>query len=398
MKNDSPIIIIGGGIIGLALGYKLLRSKNVSSLIILEKEKEVGLHQSSHNSGVLHAGLYYAVGSLKAKLAVDGIRQMVSFCRENGIAHEICGKLVVAKEEAELSELHRLKKQGDANGLVGLQILDSKEMKKIEPFASGIASIYVPEEGIVDYRQVCQVLATKIELMGGKIFREAKVVDIKKKGRTWKIKTGRGNFLTSFLVNCAGLYCDRICRLAMGHCPIRIVPFRGEYFEIKEHRKYLVKNLIYPVPDPRFPFLGVHLTRMINGRVEAGPNAVLSFSREGYSKGSFDWRDTYEIFSYQGFWNFLKRYPLAAWEEWKRSRRKSLFCKAIQKLVPEIQEQDMIAGAVGIRAQALFPDGKLVNDFLFVKEEGVLHLLNAPSPGATASLAIADEIVNRIEA
>ncbi|QSR89444.1 L-2-hydroxyglutarate oxidase [Methylacidiphilum caldifontis] len=395
--EESELIIIGGGIIGLALAYKLLCSRKCSSLLVLEKEKEVGSHQSSHNSGVLHAGLYYSPGSLKAKLAVEGIRQMVSFCKENGITYEICGKLVVATEERELSELYRLKKQGEDNGLSGLRILEPQEIKKIEPYARGLAAIWVPEEGIVDYLQVCRQLAAKIKTMKGRILKAMPVTAIERKGKFWEIKTIGQNFLTPNLINCAGLQSDRICKMAMGSCPVRIVPFRGEYFELKQQRNYLVRNLIYPVPDPRFPFLGVHLTRMINGKVEAGPNAVLSFAREGYEQGSFNWRDTVDSLFYPGLWNFLKRYPIAAWEEWKRSANKTLFCQAVQRLVPEIKENDLVKGAVGIRAQALFPDGRLVSDFLFVKEEGILHLLNAPSPGATASLAIADEIIKTLE-
>lgn len=395
--EEKDLVVIGGGIIGLALAYKWICAKKKDSVVVLEKEKDVGRHQSSHNSGVLHAGLYYSPGSLKAKLAVEGIRQMVSFCKENKIAHEICGKLVVATEEREVAELHRLKKQGEQNGLVGLRILDAQEMRKIEPYVRGVAAIFVPEEGIVDYRQVCLELAAKIESMRGKILKEVKITGIEKKGKLWEVRTDGRSFLTSNLVNCAGLHSDRICRMAMGSCPLRIVPFRGEYFELKQEKTYLVKNLIYPVPDPRFPFLGVHLTRMINGKVEAGPNAVLSLSREGYDKGSFDWKDAFDSLTYVGLWNFLKRYPLAAWEEWKKSSNKRLFCRAVQKLVPAIKEEDLGRGAVGIRAQALFPDGRLVNDFLFVKEEGILHLLNAPSPGATASLAIADELIKTLE-
>ncbi|ACD82561.1 L-2-hydroxyglutarate oxidase [Candidatus Methylacidiphilum infernorum] len=395
--EEKDLVVIGGGIIGLALAYKWICAKKKDSVVVLEKEKDVGRHQSSHNSGVLHAGLYYSPGSLKAKLAVEGIRQMVSFCKENKIAHEICGKLVVATEEREVAELHRLKKQGEQNGLVGLRILDAQEMRKIEPYVRGVAAIFVPEEGIVDYRQVCLELAAKIESMRGKILKEVKITGIEKKGKLWEVRTDGRSFLTSNLVNCAGLHSDRICRMAMGSCPLRIVPFRGEYFELKQDKTYLVKNLIYPVPDPRFPFLGVHLTRMINGKVEAGPNAVLSLSREGYNKGSFDWKDAFDSLTYVGLWNFLKRYPLAAWEEWKKSSNKRLFCRAVQKLVPAIKEEDLGRGAVGIRAQALFPDGRLVNDFLFVKEEGILHLLNAPSPGATASLAIADELIKTLE-
>jgi len=307
-------------------------------LTVLEKEQGVGRHQSGNNSGVLHAGLYYKPGSAKARLAVRGIRQMVAFCQENGIAHEVCGKLVVASNEDELPRLRDLFERGRQNGLEGLEMLGPEQMKELEPHAAGVAAVRVPQEGIADYPAVCATLARKIN---GRVVTGARVSALRKTGGGWLAHTSAGDFESNLLVNCAGLYCDRVAAMAGVHRDMRIVPFRGEYYRIKAERQYLVRNLIYPVPDPKFPFLGVHFTRLIHGGVEAGPNAVLALAREGYSKWNISLRDTIDVVSYSGFWRFLGRHARMCFDEVRRSFSKELFCASLRKLVPEITPNDL---------------------------------------------------------
>jgi (S)-2-hydroxyglutarate dehydrogenase len=387
--------IVGGGIIGLAVAYKLTKLAPDRRVIVFEKESRVGQHQSGHNSGVLHAGLYYRPGSLKAKLAVSGIRQMREFCRENGIAHEICGKLVVATSEEEIGRLRELLSRGTANGLADLRWLGPDEMREVEPHVAGIAAVRVPEEGIVDYPAVCETLRTLIERNGGTVLTDAPVRDLQRDGAGWRIHAGNHEESADFVFNCAGLHCDRILALAGEQRTTRIVPFRGEYFMLDKEGEKLVRHLIYPVPDPRFPFLGVHFTRMIRGGVEAGPNAVLALAREGYRKTDFKLGDVADVFGYGGFWRFLVRYPsMCTYELW-RSINQREFCRSLQRLVPEVQEHNLKPGGAGIRAQALAPDGTPLQDFEFILRENALHLINAPSPGATASLAIADYLLER---
>jgi L-2-hydroxyglutarate oxidase LhgO len=386
------IVVVGGGIIGLATAWRLGQRFPDSRVTVLEKETGVCRHQSGHNSGVLHSGLYYKPGSRKARLAVTGIRQMVSFCQEYSIPHEICGKIVVATEEEELPRLHTLFERGGQNGLEGLQMLTGDELREIEPHAAGIAAIRVPQEGIADYPKVCETLVELIRGQGGEVVTSAKVTDISKTKDGWLVMSSAGEYECGRIVTCAGLQSDRIAALTGAHRTIRIVPFRGEYYKIRPERQSLVRHLIYPVPDPKFPFLGVHFTRMIHGGVEAGPNAVLAFAREGYTKSTISPYDIFDAMAFPGLWRFLAKYPKMCWQETRRSFSRSLFCESLQRLVPEIRTEDLVEGGAGVRAQAMAPDGSFVEDFHFVQGPGELHVVNAPSPGATASLALGEEI------
>ena len=391
------IIIVGGGIVGLATALKLARRLPRARITVLEKEAQPGQHQSSHNSGVLHCGLYYQPGSTKARLAVSGIQEMIAFCREHNIPHEVCGKLVVAVEESELPRLNALHERGRQNGLQGLKLLKPEQMREIEPHVGGVAALHVPQEGIADYPKVCAVLATKVSEQGGRIVTRAKAIALRPASGGWTVETTTGDFEAEFLVNCAGLHCDRLSELAGEKREVRIVPFRGEYYKIKPDRQFLVRNLIYPVPDPQFPFLGVHFTRLIRGGIEAGPNAVLALSREGYRKTDVNLSDLYDALSFSGLRRFLSQHKRMCWEELKRSFSRRLFCESLQRLVPEIREADLERGGAGVRAQAMSPDGTLIQDFHFVRRRSALHVLNAPSPAATASLAIGEEIAVQIE-
>jgi len=397
------ITVIGGGIIGLATAFRLGQKLPGASITVLEKEAGVGQHQSGHNSGVLHCGLYYKPGSMKAKLAVTGIRQMIAFCQEHGIPHEVCGKLVVAARPDEIPRLDNLFERGQQNGLSGLQKLGVAEMREIEPHAGGVAAIHVPEEGIVDYPAVCETLARCLAAAGAKVVTQAAVTRLRRlnsntPGAQWIAETGAGDFQSDYIVNCAGLQCDRVCSLAGDKPKLQIIPFRGEYYRLKPDRQHLVRNLIYPVPDPRFPFLGVHFTRLIHGGIEAGPNAVLATAREGYKKTDFSTRDFIDTLTYPGFWRFFLKYPRVCFDELRRSFSKELFCKSLNALVPEVRPEDLVPGGAGVRAQAIAPDGETLQDFRFVKSDRALHVLNAPSPGATASLAIGQEIANELTA
>ena len=382
----------------MATAYRLGERFPGARITLLEKEDRVGQHQTGHNSGVLHCGLYYKPGSVKARLAVTGIRQMVAFCRENAIAHEVCGKLVVAADQAEVERLRALEQRGAANGLEGLRWLDAAAMREIEPHVGGVAALRVPQEGIVDYPQVCETLVAKLAARGAKVVTRARVDRIRPSGGGWICETTAGDQAGDFLINCAGLHCDRVAELAGERRDMRILPFRGEYYKLKPERQSLVRHLIYPVPDPRFPFLGVHFTRLIHGGIEAGPNAVLAFAREGYRKSDVNLADLFDALTYGGFWRFLRRFPSMAWYELRRSFSRELFCRSLQRLVPEIQPGDLDTGGSGVRAQAISPEGEIVQDFRLIARPNALHVLNAPSPAATASLAIGAEIVSMLPA
>lgn len=389
------VVVIGAGIVGLATAHQLVCRYPRVKVVVLEKESGPARHQTGNNSGVLHCGLYYKPGSQKAKLAVEGIRRMVEFCQRHNVAHEICGKLVVATELEEIPRLHELLERGTANGLDGLQLLSAEQIREYEPHAAGLAAIRVPQEGIVDFKAASQAMAFEIIAHGGEVHYSAQVRRLENSAG-WRIATTAGDFESDFIINCGGLQCDRIGRMAGDRDGTRIVPFRGEYYKLKPESQRLVRNLIYPVPDPKFPFLGVHFTRLIHGGIEAGPNAVLAFAREGYKHTDIRVRDMLDTFSYPGFWRFLLRYPSMCWDEFRRSFSKELFCRSLQRLVPELQIGDLMQGGAGVRAQALSPAGELLQDFYFVRQYQALHVLNAPSPAATASLSIADSVVDQM--
>ena len=398
MKERYPIAVIGGGIIGLATARALLRSDPSHKVIVLEKEDSVGRHQSTHNSGVLHAGLYYKPGSLKADFAVRGIRAMTAFCREHGIAHEICGKLVVAADESEVPRLRTLLERGTANGLAGLRWLSRDEAAELEPNVRCVAAVHVPEEGIADYHGVVLALVAEIERAGSSVRTGAGALKLIPSDGGWRIETTAGEIRARAIINCAGLHSDRVARMAGETTDCRIVPFRGEYFFIRPERRGIVRNLVYPVPDPSFPFLGVHFTRTVHGELEAGPNAVLALRREGYRRRDISLRDVTEAIAFSGLRRFVARYPKQTFAEIRRSLSASVFCRSLQRLVPSIERRDLLPGMSGVRAQALRRDGSLVDDFLIVERPNAVHLLNAPSPGATASLVIGEHVASRLSA
>jgi len=390
------ICIIGGGIVGLASALQLRRRMPEAEVTLLEKEEGFGRHQSTHNSGVLHAGLYYRPGSVRARLAVRGIRMMTEFCRTHGIAHEICGKLVVAVDETEVARLRNLHERGRQNGLQGLEWLERPAMREIEPNVGGVAALRVPEEGIVDYAAVVQAMVEDARQTGAILHCGARVERLVQEGTGWRVVSRAEEIPADFIVNCAGLHCDRVGALAGEARSTRIVPFRGEYYKLKSERAHLVRHLIYPVPDPTFPFLGVHFTRLIHGGVEAGPNAVLATSREGYRKSDFNAADLWDALTFPGLWRFMGRHAAMCRDELRRSFSQRLFCASLHRLVPAITEDDLAPGGAGVRAQAMTPQGELVQDFSLIERANALHVLNAPSPAATASLAIGEEIAEKV--
>jgi L-2-hydroxyglutarate oxidase len=388
-------VIIGGGIVGLATGLALSRRQPGIRLLILEKEKDIAAHQTGRNSGVIHSGIYYKPGSFKAKFAVAGSRSMVEFCQEHGIKHDICGKLIVACEQRELPLLENLYQRGLQNGLT-VTPLSAAEVKNIEPHVNCLAGLKVPSTGIVNYRQVCQKYLDLIQSAGGTLQLGVRVLGTHTTNGSQVIETTQGDIETSFIINCAGLHSDRVARSSSVNPGAKIVPFRGEYYELVPERRHLVNTLIYPVPNPDFPFLGVHFTKMIDGSVHAGPNAVLAFKREGYHRTDFNLPDTFETLTYSGFWKMAKKNWSEGLMEMRRSFSKSLFVKSLQRLIPEVQDSDLVPSEAGVRAQALLPDGKLVDDFLIIKERQQVHVCNAPSPAATGSLEIGNYIANEI--
>lgn len=391
MTNQYDITIIGGGIVGLATAMALTQRPNLK-IVVLEAENRLAAHQTGNNSGVIHSGIYYKPGSLKAKNCVEGRLAMYQFCDEHNIAHDNCGKVIVSTQPEELPALDKLYDRGVANGLAGLRRLKAEEIKEYEPHASGIAGIFVPQTGIVDYVGVCQAYAKIIQDAGGTIQTNSRVTAFRKDNDAFILSTPQGEIQTKNLINCAGLQCDRVARMCGVDPQLQIVPFRGEYYEIVPEKHNLVNNLIYPVPDPRFPFLGVHFTRMIKGGVEAGPNAVLAFKREGYKMSSISIGDLLGYAFYSGFWSMAVKYWRMGFGEFYRSFSKKAFVTALQRLLPELQEPDVHRSGAGVRAQALDPKGNLLDDFAIREAEHQIHVLNAPSPAATASISIGKSI------
>ena len=387
------IIVIGGGAVGLGVALEITRRFPRQRLLVLEKEDRVARHQSGHNSGVIHSGVYYKPGSLKARLCVAGAAAMVEFCREHGVPHQVCGKVIVATQEEEIPRLEELRQRGEANGLSGLRLIGAEELREIEPHAAGRRALLVPSTGVTDYALVCAKYAELIATNGA-VLTSAAATGIKRSASELVVETTRGAFATDALINCAGLYSDRISRMAGDDPGVMIVPFRGEYYDLVPERASLVRSLIYPVPDPRFPFLGVHFTRRITGKVDAGPNAVLALAREGYRHRDINLRDLASSLAFAGFWRMARQHWRNGLGEWHRSLSKAAFVKALQRLLPEIGDKDLVPGGSGVRAQALKPDGALVDDFQFVPSGKVLHVLNVPSPAATASLTIGKAIVD----
>jgi (S)-2-hydroxyglutarate dehydrogenase len=394
--KSFDIIVIGGGIIGTATALSIQNNAKLNILLI-EAEKSLASHQTGNNSGVIHSGLYYKPGSLKAKNCTEGREMLYRFCAEHNIPYKKCGKLVVATFDDELNALDELFNKGVANGLVGIKKLGAEEIKNYEPHTTGIAGLFVPQTGIVDYSLVTNAYAKIFLDEGGYIETSCEFLSIKISDGEIIAVTTKGEFRTKFLVNCAGLHCDRIAKQCGVNPGLQIIPFRGEYYKLKKEKEYFVRNLIYPVPDPRFPFLGVHFTRMMRGGVEAGPNAVLAFKREGYTKKDFSLNDFSQMFFYSGFWKMALKYYKMGFGEFYRSFSKKAFVNALQKLIPEIQEDDIEVGGSGVRAQALEPDGKLVDDFRIVEAKRMVHVLNAPSPAATASLSIGKAIAELVK-
>jgi L-2-hydroxyglutarate oxidase LhgO len=388
------VAIIGGGIVGLAVGLEITRRLPHLRLLLLEKESHVGRHQSGHNSGVIHSGIYYKPGSLKAKLCVAGASAMLEFCRTHSIAHQVCGKVIVATQLEEFPRLEELQRRGEANGITGIRAIGTAELRHIEPHASGLRALLVPSTGITDYGAICRKYAALAALQGGTILTSTAVTGLRQKTGEIIVETDRGAFSVAYLINCAGLFSDRISRMA-GHDPeVMIVPFRGEYYDLVPQRSSLVRNLIYPVPDPQFPFLGVHFTRRITGTVDAGPNAVLAFRREGYRRRDFDLGEMASALLFPGLWRMAAKNWRSGLGEFHRSLSKPAFVRALQRLVPEVRERDLTPGAAGVRAQAVTRQGALVDDFKFVASRRMLHVLNVPSPAATASLLIGKMIVD----
>jgi L-2-hydroxyglutarate oxidase len=398
MASQYDLTIIGGGIIGLATALKILDAYPRTKLLILEKETHLAWHQTGNNSGVIHSGLYYRPGSLKAHSCVTGRKALIEFCNENAVPYELCGKVVVATSQEELPRLDELHRRGIANGLRGLEIIGAERLKELEPHAIGIRGLHVPETGIIDYKKVAEAYAARIRTAGGDIRLSHRVLGIIAGRQEIVLQTSGGDYRTKYLINCCGLHSDVVAKMmktrdgAENGSEHRIIPFRGEYYKIAPERQFLVRNLIYPVPDPTFPFLGVHFTRMARGGVEAGPNAVLALAREGYRHTQINPGDVWKTVSFKGFWAMAGKYWQTGFGELYRSLNKSAFVRALRKLLPEIRESDLVPGGAGVRAQAVSASGALVDDFVIRQSRNAIHVLNAPSPGATASLAIGQGI------
>ena len=398
MITNIDLAVIGGGIVGCATALEISSRNPNLKIALLEKEASLASHQTGHNSGVIHAGLYYKPGSMKAETCASGREALYRFCNVHDIPHQRCGKVVVAVDDTELPALEELERRGKANGLEGLQRLSVAQLQEHEPYVRGVAGLFVPQTGIVDYVRVTQKLAELFQSRGGVVHLNSPVLKIQKKQDGYLIHSGHKTFEAHNLVNCAGLHADQIARLAGLRPKLRIIPFRGEYYEFKPERSKLVNHLIYPVPDPLMPFLGVHFTRMIDGTVEAGPNAVLAWRREGYRRSDISLPDLADTFAFAGFWKLSARFWKTGIEEYRRSFSKKQFVKSLQRLMPEVRESDLVPGGSGVRAQAVDSEGRMVDDFCIQTEGRMVHVLNAPSPAATASLSIAEHIADKVMA
>jgi L-2-hydroxyglutarate oxidase LhgO len=396
MAFEANIAVIGGGIVGLATGLELTNRFPRLRLVIIEKESRIAAHQTSHNSGVIHSGIYYKPGSLKAKLCTEGAALLMRFCQEHEVPFKVCGKIIVATRGPELPRLEELLRRGNGNGLKGLRKLSAEQIRELEPQAAGICGLHVPATGIVDYEKVANKYAELIVRNGGTILLSREVIGLRHSNGRTIIETTGGAVSASLVINCAGLHSDRISRMSTAKLDLMILPFRGEYYDLVAPKRHYVNSLIYPVPDPRFPFLGVHFTKRIGGEVEAGPNAVLAFRREGYSKNSFRATDVFEFATFPGFWRMAATHWRLSLGEYYRSVNKAAFVRALQRFIPALTEDDLEPGGSGVRAQALHLNGTLIDDFHFVYSKGILHVSNVPSPAATASLAIARHIIDMV--
>lgn len=398
MENDRyDIIVIGAGLVGLSTAYHIGFANPKLKVLILEKEKAISRHQSGNNSGVIHSGIYYKPGSLKAQNCISGYTSIIDFAEKNDVAYDICGKIIVATSKSEIPALNRIYERGIQNGLGGIKKLNTEESREIEPHCSALESILVPQTGIIDYPKVAEKLLDIFQnQLGGTIKFGQKVTKILEKGDEIIIETPTAAYHTSKIISCGGLFSDRIASLTENDNDLRIIPFRGEYYKLRAEKEYLVKHLIYPVPNPEFPFLGVHFTRMIHGGIEAGPNAVLAFKREGYKFRDFSFKDMTESLTWPGFWKIVAKYGQTGIGEIYRSLSKSAFTNALQKLIPEIQSDDLISGGAGVRAQACDRKGNLIDDFNILQNKNIIHVRNAPSPAATSSLSIGKLISQKI--
>jgi (S)-2-hydroxyglutarate dehydrogenase len=392
----QDVIIIGAGIVGLATAYKLKEAKPNLKITILEKENDIALHQTGHNSGVIHSGIYYKPGSLKAINCKKGYDQLLTFCKDYGVEFDLCGKIIVAVEQKELQSLENIYNRGVANELSGIRKITQAEIKEIEPYCSGIAGVWVPQTGIINYTEVSKKYKELFLENGGVLELGQKVIDIKQRDGINYIETSKSTFQSKWIINCAGLYSDKVAKLSSDNIDLQIIPFRGEYYDIKKEKEYLVKNLIYPVPNPDFPFLGVHFTRMIKGGVEAGPNAVFAFRREGYTNTDINLKELFESLTFRGFQKVAVKYWRDGMYEMYRSYSKAAFVRALQRLIPDIQSEDIVKGSAGVRAQACDSKGNLIDDFLIYEKHGVIDVCNAPSPAATSSLSIGETIAEKL--
>jgi L-2-hydroxyglutarate oxidase len=386
------VIVVGAGIVGLATALQIKQQRPALKVMVLEKESKVAAHQTGNNSGVIHSGIYYKPGSLKALNCIEGYHLLIEFCKVHQIPFELCGKIIVATSESELTALDNIYKRGVENGLTGLRYINSEEIKAIEPETYGVKGLVVPQTGIVDYKVVANKYAEVFQSLGGVLMFNQKVVAVNAQAHEIQVKTSQQSFTTRLMVNCAGLYSDKVAAMTIPDLDIKIIPFRGEYYALKHEKRQMVKHLIYPVPDPNFPFLGVHFTRRIDGEIEAGPNAVLAFKREGYKKSQINLKELIESLTWSGFIAVFKKYWRTGFGEMYRSFSKAAFTKALQKLMPNIKASDLVVGGAGVRAQACDKTGGLIDDFAIRELPGQIHVLNAPSPAATSSLAIGKSI------